>query len=208
MILGGKIHNLLSEAATADMLDVSVSSTVKDTVEELEDTLTNNIEEVPEEDMSTNNAELLLTPEMCIVRESNGYFSGGQRHMIELEQVIRLCEEEEAQAVENGADPEEVQADAGEVAADVAEKNDIPEADVVVVVNSEMASLYAEMALLEAKSGRKGKGTKKLNQMVDAIDDIKNKGIKVVKTAPKNASRAINKGVRGVKSKLKRRRRR
>lgn len=194
MIFGGSIHSLLSEAATADLLDAGVDSTVKDTVEELEDVLTTDVEEVPEEDMSTNNAELLLTPEMCIIRESRGGgFSGGQRYMIEMDQIIRLCEEEEAQAVADGSDPDNVQADAGEVAADVAEKNDVPEADVVVVVNSEMASLYAEMAILEAKCGRKGKGTKKTNQLLNAIDDVKNKGIKVVKTQTNKASKVFKK---------------
>lgn len=182
MLFKNKYRTLLSEAAVADMLDAEVSTTVKDTVEELEDELTTNVDLVPEKDMATNGMDLMLQSEMCIVRESRVGFDNGAKYMIEMSDLIRLCEEEEAAAV--AEDPEaEVSADAGEMAEKVADDNGIPStADVVVVVNSEMASLYAEMALLEAKAGRSGRGIAGCKKLKNAIEDCKNKGIKVVKT--------------------------
>lgn len=182
MLFSNKYRALLSEAATADMLDAEVSTTVKDTVEELQDTLTNNIELVPEKDMSTNRAELQLTPEMCIVREASEPFSNGAKYMIEMNDLLRLCEEEETAAVDAGADPATVSADAGDMADAVASANGVPEdADVVVVVNHSEAAFLAEAALLESKAGRTGVATMKLEALVHGIKDCQAKGIQVVK---------------------------
>lgn len=179
-----KYRGLLSEAATADMMATDVSSTVKDTVEELNDALTTNIELVPEKDMATNRADLQLTPEMCLIRECSEYSPDGKRRfMLEMNDVIRLCEEEEAQAVATGADPSTVDANAASVVSDVADTNEVPDnAEIVVVVNKNEAAFIAETAMLESKCGRVGTGTVKLIQLTNAIADLQEAGIEVIRT--------------------------
>lgn len=184
MLFNLKYRGLLSEAATADMMDSDVSSTVKDTVEELHDALTTNVDLVPEKDMATNRADLQLTPEMCIMREcSEPTYDGRCRFMLEMNDLIRLCEEEEAQAVAAGADPTTVDANAASVVNDVADSNEVPDnAEIVVVVNKNEAAFIAETAMLESKCGRVGNGTVKLIQLTNAIADLQEAGISIIRT--------------------------
>ena len=174
-MLYGESYKILSEAASADLLDPEVDQEVKDVVEDLEDTLTTNVEEVPAEDKETNNA--VLSPEdlkeACMIWES-----GDGRYFMDIRDVMRICEAEE----EETGEP----ADAGEVAADVADANDVSTDDLVVVAPADVAAEMIEAALNEAKAGKKnGKAKKKAKKMADAIDDLKSKGIGVLRVGKK-----------------------
>ena len=107
-MLYGESYKILSEAASADLLDPEVDQEVKDVVEDLEDTLTTNVEEVPADDKFSNNA--VLSPEdlkeCCTLWES-----GDGRYFADIRDIIRICEAEE----EETGEP----ADAGEVAAEI-----------------------------------------------------------------------------------------
>ena len=158
---------LLSESATADLLDPAVDPAVKDAVKELEDDLTNNVELVPEKDMETNNA--VLTAESCIVFEAS--FAGG-RYAVDIRDIMRICEAEEE---ETGEAP-----DAGEVAADVADANDVSQDELVIVAPVDVAEEIIENCLNEAKCGKKsGKAAKKAGALSKALKEIKKKGIKI-----------------------------
>ena len=71
MLLGVNPYKFLDEAATADLMDPVTSEEVKDTVDELQDTLTNNIEEVKPEDMVTNGGVPVTTAESAVLVEQN-----------------------------------------------------------------------------------------------------------------------------------------
>lgn len=155
---------LLSESATADLLDPAVDPAVKDTVKELEDILTNDVELAREEDMETNHA--VLTAESCAVFESNGHY------MVDVRDIMRICEAEEE---ETGTTP-----DAGEVAADVAQANNVDADELVIVAPVDVAQEIIESCLCEAKCGKKGKAGKKAGALSKALKQIKKKGIKII----------------------------
>lgn len=160
-------YGIVSETASADMLDVEVDSDVKEVVEELEDDLTTNVDLVDGEDMETNNA--VLTAESCIVFEAS---IGSGKYAVDIRDIMRICEAEEEMT---GDAP-----DAGEVAGDVAAANDVDSDDLVIVAPAEVAAEIIESALNESKAGKPaGKAKKKLDDMAKAIKDIKNKGIKI-----------------------------
>ena len=174
-MLYGESYKILSEAASADLLDPEVDQEVKDVVEDLEDTLTTNVEEVPADDKLSNNA--VLSPEdlkeCCTLWES-----GDGRYFADIRDIIRICEAEE----EETGEP----ADAGEVAADVAETNDVNTDDLVILAPTDVASEMIENALNESKAGKKGgKAKKKAKGLADAIKDLKEKGIKVARVDKK-----------------------
>lgn len=174
-MLYGESYKILSEAASTDLLDPEVDQEVKDVVEDLEDTLTTNVEEVPADDKLSNNA--VLSPEdlkeCCTLWES-----GDGRYFADIRDIIRICEAEE----EETGEP----ADAGEVAADVAETNDVNTDDLVIVAPADVASEMIENALNESKAGKKGgKAKKKAKGLADAIKDLKEKGIKVARVDKK-----------------------
>ena len=73
MILG-KPYKFLDEAATQDLMDPATSSEVKDTVEELEDVLTNNVEEVKDSKMVSNGGVPVTTAESAVLFESKGQY--------------------------------------------------------------------------------------------------------------------------------------
>lgn len=164
-MLYGRTSRILSEAASADLLDPQVDQEVKDVIADLQDELTSNVEEVPAGDKDDNHA--VLAPEelkeMCTLWEGNGCV------YMDMNDVIRICESE-------GDD-----ADAGEVASDVAEANDVESDNLVIVADEETAKDLIEGALLEAKCGRKGKSTKKVKGLTKALKELKAKGIKVIK---------------------------
>jgi len=163
MIFGKKSFGLLSEAATADFLDPDVDQEVKDTVEELQDDLTTNVEVVDADDKETNNA--VLTAESCTIWESSmGY-------LVDIRDIMRICEAEE----EMTGEP----ADAGEVASDVAASNDVSADELVIVAPADVAEEIIENCLMEAKCGKKGKANKKANGLKKALKDLKSKGFKI-----------------------------
>ena len=88
-MLLGKPYRFLSEAATQDLMDPATSDEVKDTVEELEDVLTNNVEEVKPSDMVTNGGVPVTTAESAILVEGT---NGG--YYVAIEAVISICEDE------------------------------------------------------------------------------------------------------------------
>ena len=173
-MLYGDPHKILSEAASADLLDPEVDQEVKDVVEELQDDLTTNVEEVPAEDKLTNNA-VLSTDELkeaCTLWEGNG------RYFMDIRDLMRICEAEE----EETGEP----ADAGEVAADVAETNDVNTDDLVIVAPADVASEMIEAALNESKAGKKGgKAKKKAKGLSDALKSLKKKGISIARVDKK-----------------------
>lgn len=173
-MLFGNPNKILSEAASTDLLDPEVDQEVKDVVEELQDDLTTNVEEVPAEDKETNNA--VLSPEelkeCCTLWEGNG------RYYADIRDIMRICEAEE----EETGEP----ADAGEVAADVAETNDVDTDDLVVVAPADVAAEMIESALNESKAGKKnGKAAKKVKGLSDALKSLKKKGISIARVNKK-----------------------
>ena len=182
-------RKLLSEAASADLLAPEVSEEVKEVIDGLEDTLTNNIEEVKEEDKTTNGG-IPVTTEAVSIMEATGNYDRA-RYLIKLEDVIAIKETEgeaaAAAAVEEpGTAPteeecEKAEPDAANVVEDIAAKNGVDPEQVAVVITAENVQFLAETALLEAKAGKKcGKGTKKLAKVGKAVDQLKGK-IKLVK---------------------------
>lgn len=163
MLYANRAHNLLTEAAAAEFLDPDVSEETKEVIEDIQDDLTNNIDTVDDDEKETNNA--VLTAESCPVFESNG------RYLVDIRDIMRICEaEEEVTGVE---------ADAGEVASDVAAENDVDENDLVIVAPVDVAQEIVEACLYEAKCGKSGKSKKKAKGLQKALADLKSKGIKV-----------------------------
>ena len=162
---------LLSEAASADLLDPKVSDEVKDVIDELEDVLTNNIEEVDDKDKTTNGMQMAIQAEAVAMLESAvGY--GNARYLLKIEDLMAVREAEgEAAAAEameepgQAPTPEEVEAaapDAGNVIEDIAAKNGVEPEQVAVVITAETVRFLAETALLEAKCGKDKKDCKAL----------------------------------------------
>lgn len=107
-------RSLLNEAASADLLNPEVSDEVKEVINDLEDTLTNNVEEVKEEDKTTNGG-IPVVAEAVSLMECAGY--GEAQYLVALEDVIAVKEAEGEEAAkeameEPGAAPsaEEVEA--------------------------------------------------------------------------------------------------
>lgn len=187
-------RRLLSEAASADMLNPEVSEEVKDTIEELEEDLTNNVEEVDEKDKTTNGGIPVTTESVSMLEAAGNY--GRAQYLVALEDVIAVkeAEGEEAAKEEKAMDepgsapaaPSEEEAEAAEpdaanVIEDIAGKNGVDPEQVAVVITAEQVRFLAETALLEAKCGKKkGKATKKLKKTKKTIDELKGK-VKLVK---------------------------
>lgn len=173
-MLYGDPHKILSESASADLLDPAVDQEVKDVVNQLQDDLTTNVEEVPAEDKETNNA--VLSPdelkECCTLWEA-----GNGRYYADIRDIMRICEEAE----ENTGEP----ADAGEVAADVATANDVETDDLVIVAPADVAEEIIENALNESKAGKSGKAKKKAKGLSDALASLKKKGIAIARVDKK-----------------------
>lgn len=191
-------RRLLSEAATADLLNPEVSDEVKDTIEELEDTLTNNVEEVKDDDKTTNGGIPVTTEAVSLMESANNY--SGAKYLVKLEDVIAIKETEgEEKAEEKMEEPteegepapaapseeecEECEPNAVNVVEDIAEKNGVDPDQVAVVISSESVRFLAQTALMEAKCGKSkkdAKATKKLKKTKKTIDELEGK-IKMVK---------------------------
>lgn len=182
---------ILSEAASADLLNPEVSDEVKDTIEELEDTLTNNVEEVDEKDKTTNGGIPVVAEAVSLMEAAGDY--GKARYIVTLEDVISVQEaegEEEAakQLEEPGEAPtedkcEECEPDATNVVEDIADRNGVDPEQVAVVITAENVRFLAQTALLESRCGKKGKNaqaTKKLKKVKKAVNQLEGK-VKLVK---------------------------
>ena len=177
-------RKLLSEAA-ADMLDPKESKEVKDVVDELEDVLTNNVEEVPEKDKLTNGG-IPVTNEAVSMMES--VTSAGTRYMLRMEDLCAVMESEgEAAAEEAAAEgtpptPEEVEnctPPAGDVIKDIADKNGVDPDQVTVVIKSESMRCIARGALLEQKYGTLAENAKACNKALKVVKQLKEAGVKI-----------------------------
>ena len=182
---------LLSEAASADLLDPKVSEEVKDVIDELEDVLTNNIEEVDEKDKTTNGMPLKAEA-VAMMESAVGY--GKARYLLKIEDLMAVREAEgEAAAAEameepgQAPTPEDVEAaapDAGNVIEDIAAKNGVEPDQVAVVITAESVRFLAECALMEAKCGKDKKDCnafKKAQKLKDTIKMVKEAGYTMLK---------------------------
>ena len=175
-------RKLLSEAA-ADMLDPKESKEVKDVVDELEDILTNNVEEVPEKDKLTNGG-IPVTNESVSMLES--VTEAGTRYMLRFEDLCSVMESEAEVAAEENAEegtaptPEDVEAATPEpkdVIADIAEKNGVEPDQVTVVIKAESMRCIARGALLEANAGKCAENTKACKKAKKILEQCKEAGI-------------------------------
>lgn len=182
-------RKLLVEAASADLLNPEVSEEVKDVIEELEDDLTNNVEEVDEKDKTTNGG-------VPVVSEAVNLYAaqvpaGTAEYFVSLETVIAIKETEGEMAAadknataDEGTAPataEECEPDAANIVEDIAAKNGVEPEQVAVVITAESVKMLVENTLLEAKCGKRGgKNAKKLKKTKDTIDELKGK-VKLVR---------------------------
>ena len=158
-MLFGKPYKFLSEAATADLMDPATSDEVKDTVDDLQDTLTNNVEEVKPDDMVTNGGVPVTTAENALLVESNG------RYYVSMEAVLAICEDE-AEVPETASDDDAADAcaeKAPDVVEQIADANGVDKEDITVVINADEAAYVCECAINESKAG---KGKKKSGKSV------------------------------------------
>ena len=179
MLFGANPYQFLSEAATQDLLDPATSSEVKDVVDDLEDTLTNNVEEVPSKDMVTNGGVPVTTTESAVLVESNG------KYMVNIESVIAICEDEAAEETGDAEPSADAVADKAEDVVDqIAQANGVDPEDVTIVISQETASFLCEAAINESKAskGKKtGKATRKATILAKVSKALKNK-LKVAKS--------------------------
>lgn len=184
-------RKILSESAAADLLNPEVSEEVKDVINDLEDTLTNNVEEVDEKDKTTNGGIPVVAEAVALMESVNGY--GRARYLITLEDVMAIQETEGEKAAEENVETpgeapsaeecEKCEPDAANVVEDIAQKNGVDPEQVAVVITSENVKFLAETALLEAKAGKSGKdakAAKKLKKVKKATEQLRSK-VKMVK---------------------------
>lgn len=179
MLYRRNARSLLEEAmdvdASADLLAPEAEE-VKEVLDDLEDKF-DNIEEVSPEDKETNNA--VLTAESCpIYRINEGY-------AVDIRDIMRICEAEG----EMEGDPDAPAADAGDVASDVAQANDVSEDELVIVAPVDVAQQIVEACFYEAKCGKKGKAAKKAKGLADVVGELQAKGFKVKKKAARKTGK-------------------
>jgi hypothetical protein len=166
------------------MLDPEVSEEVKDVIKDLEDVLTNNVEEVKDEDKTTNGGIPVTTESVALLKASTNY--GGARYLVSLESVIAIMETEGEKAAEEAmeepgqapteAEVEEHEPEPENVIERIAQANDVDPDQVAVVITAENVCFLAETALLEAKCGKKkGKAGKKARKARKVLEDLKGK---------------------------------
>lgn len=181
----------LSESAAADLLNPEVSKEVKDVINDMEDILTNNVEEVADKDKTTNGGIPVVAEAVALMEAAGAY--GKAKYLVTLESVIAIKETEGEKAAteameEPGEAPSEEQCaehepDAVNVVEDIAAKNGVEPEQVAVVITAENVRFLAQTSLLEAKAGKAGedaKATKRLKKMKDATEQLKGK-IQLVK---------------------------
>jgi len=205
MLFSTHPRKLLSEAAAADLLDPKVSDEVKEVIDDMEDILTNNIEEVKDEDKTTNGGVPVVAEAVAMLESTNTY--GKAKYLITLESVIAVMENEgeklaaEAEEVEPGEAPapEAVEAHephAANVIEDIANRNGVEADQVAVVISAENFRFLAEMALLEAKCGKapeECEAAKKLGKARKVAKELQSGDVAMVvakKKAVKKAKKA------------------
>ena len=181
-------RKLLSEAASADLLNPEVSDEVKDVIEELEDVLTNNIEEVDDKDKTTNGGIPVVAESVALMEASAAY--GNAKYLVKFEDVVAVMESEaEAAATEAMEEPgqapsaEEVAAHEPEpenVIDDIAAKNGVEPEQVAVVITAESFRRVARAALLESKAGKCAENTEECKKNLRLAKKMKEHGIKMV----------------------------
>lgn len=182
-------RRLLSESATADLLNPEVSDEVKDVIVDLEKDLTNNVEEVKEEDKTTNGGIPVTTESVAIMESSSVY--GKAKYLVTLESVMAVMESEAEAPAEDpaaGEAPAEeapaVEPSPVNVVEDIAEKNGVEPEQVAVVITAESVRFLSDHAILESKAGKKGKDAKackKLAKVGKAVKELKEGGVMVVR---------------------------
>ena len=172
-MLLGKPYKFLSEAATADLMDPATSEEVKDTVEELQDTLTNNVEEVKPDDMVTNGGVPVTTAESAVLVESNGHY------FVSMEAVIAICEDEAEAETADEPTADAIADKAPDVVEQIADANGVDKEDITVVINAEESAYLCECAINESKAskGKKkgGKAVKKAKILAKAAKALEGK---------------------------------
>ena len=149
---------ILSEAASADLLNPEVSDEVKEVLDDLEDVLTNNIEEVDEKDKTTNGGIPVVAESVSLMESAVGY--GNAKYLLRFEDLYSVMEAAAEAEAEAAAEPGEAPS-AEDVAAampepeniidDIAAKNGVDPEQVAVVITAESFRQLAYNALLEAK---------------------------------------------------------
>lgn len=155
MFIANKPYKYLSEAATADLMDPGTSDEVKEVIDDLQDDLTNNVEEVPADDMVDNGGVPVVTAESVILAQSSG-----SQYYVSMEAVMRICEDEAEAAVEGEPTADDVADQADNVIDQIANANGIEPEDVTVVISADEMTYMCECAINESKSNKK-KGKKK-----------------------------------------------
>lgn len=203
MLFSTHPRKLLSEAAAADLLDPKVSDEVKEVIDDMEDILTNNIEEVKDADKTTNGGVPVVAEAVAVLESAAGYGEKA-KYLVTLESVIAVMENEgeklaaEAEDVAPGEapTPEAVEANephAGNVIEDIAARNGVEADQVAVVISTENFRFLAEMAILEAKCGKAPEdceAAKKLGKARKVAKELQAADVKLVKGAPKKAKKA------------------
>lgn len=173
MLLGANPYKFLSEAATQDLMDPATSPEVKDTIDDLQDTLTNNVEEVKPDDMVTNGGVPVTTAESAILIEANG------EYFLSMEAVLAICEDEAAE----DATEDEVADSAPDVVEQIAQANGVDKDDITVVINADECAYICECAINESKASKgkkKGKAARKASILAKAAKALRGK-VKVFK---------------------------
>lgn len=183
MLLGANPYKFLSEAAVQDLMDPATSDEVKTVVDDLEDTLTNNVEEVKPDDMVTNGGVPVTTAESAILVESNG------RYYLAMEAVLAICEDEAAaDAAPEEPSEDAVASEAPNVVEQIADANGVDKEDITVVINADECAYICECAINESKAskGKKkgGKSLKKANILAKAAKALQGK-VKIAKKGKK-----------------------
>jgi hypothetical protein len=154
-------YSFLSEAATQDLMDPATSKEVKDTVDDLEDTLTNNVEEIKPDDMVTNGGVPVTTEESAVLIEAaGGYF-------LAMEAVISICEDKAAEDLpaDETPTPDAVADQADGVVEQIANANGVDKDDITIVINADEAAYICECAINESKASKgKKKGGKSIRK--------------------------------------------
>lgn len=204
MLFSTHPRKLLSEAAAADLLDPKVSDEVKEVIDDMEDILTNNIEEVKDADKTTNGGVPVVAEAVAVLEAANTY--GKAKYLITLESVIAVMENEgeklaaeESETPGEAPTPEEAEAHephAANVIEDIAARNGVEADQVAVVISTENFRFLAEMAILEAKSGKAAEdceAAKKLGKARKVAKELQAGDVALVKSA-KKAKKAATKG--------------
>lgn len=181
---------ILSEAASADLLNPEVSDEVKEVMDDLEDILTNNIEEVDEKDKTTNGGIPVVAESVALMESAVSY--GEAKYLLRFDDLFAVMEaaaeaEAEAQAEPGEAPtPEAIDAAMPEpenVIDDIATKNGVEPSQVAVVITAESFRHLARNVMLEAKvkdhvteQPVEAENAKKLKQKVEVAKKVTQSG--------------------------------